>query len=259
MKVYMSFWTQEETFKQYQFINILKVALYYAKQHYNEINLITDYKGEQILKNIFKWNNISTELESLPKEYKNVWSLGKIKAYQTIASYGDPFLHLDYDVFLVNKLPFDLVNSDIFCQSIERGCDARYQLHFFEKYCINKFYEDKFKSNWAPNCGIIGGKDLDFFEKYSSLALKTILDKDNANFWATNYYMKSDLKACIGEQYYFAISCNILNKKIKTLFSRTDYNVKIHSKTGYIHLIRDAKNSPMALKNIEYLNNFIIK
>ena len=259
MKVYMSFWTQEDTLKSYQFFKILKVALYYAKQHYNEIHLITDYRGEELLKDIFSWSSITTELESLPREYKNVWSLGKIKSYDIIADRGDPFLHLDYDVFLVKELPIDLINADIFCQSIERECNIMYKLVEFEKYCINKFYEDKFKTNWAPNCGIIGGKDLDFFKKYAELALKSILAKENIEFWGTPYYIHSDIKSCLAEQYYLAVASNIFNKKIKSLFSRSNYNIKIHSKSGYVHLIRDAKNSPMALKNIQYLNDFIIK
>lgn len=257
----MSFWTREETLKEYQFIKILKVALYYAKQHYKEINLITDYAGEKMLKNVFNWHSISTELESLPKEYKDVWSLGKIKSYNMISKYGDPFLHLDYDVFLIKPLPEKLVQSDLFCQSIEENCYSRYQLYAFDKYCKNKFYPFEFdlqSEDWAPNCGIIGGKDLDFFQKYSDLVFKLVLDEENKMFWLC-HYLNSDKKSCIPEQYYLGLMSKFLNKKIETLFKVKFDKVRNLQRNHYVHLCREGKRDPQALKNIEYLNDFVIK
>lgn len=261
MKVYMSFWTQDKVLEDYKFIDILKVALYYAKQHYKEIQLITDYKGEELLKNIFNWTSLSTELESLPKEYKDVWSLGKIKAYNLIAEKGDPFLHFDSDVFMIKPLPKNLLNSDIFCQSIEQNCYLSYKIYKFDKYCINKFYPDNINiinHTWSPNCGIVGGTDLDFFKTYSETALRLVLDESNKIFWIKNT-LPSHLKSCIAEQYYLGLIASSLNKKVTPFLRLKGLKVLDLEPDTYIHLCSSGKNNKKALDNIQYLNDFIIK
>lgn len=263
MKIYMSFWSTDKTFVEDKIIKLLNVSLYYAKQHYKEINLITDYTGEKFLKDIFNWNSITTELESLPKEYKDVWSLGKIKAYNLIAKKGDPFLHFDSDVFLIKELPEDLLNSNIFCQSFEKNCYSDYKLYAFNEFCINKFYPKEFnifdKNNHScPNCGIVGGKDLDFFKIYSETSMNVVLDKENKRFWTKNY-IQPHLRACIAEQFYLGAISKCLNKEITTFIQIKNRKALNYKSNEYIHLCGSSgKNDKTAIDNIEYLNKYII-
>ena len=80
-----------------------------------------------------------------------------------------PFLHVDGDTYIFDKLPIDYKNSDLVCQSYE------YNFSFYGKVlkqvCENlknlpiEIYNYNSENFQAINAGIIGGKDVFFFKQ----------------------------------------------------------------------------------------------
>ena len=86
MKAYYSYWSKGYISQVDDFyLDMSKLSAFYAKKNYGEIHLVTDSVSVDSLKNIADWTSISTELDSLPKEYSHVWSLGKILTFKIAA------------------------------------------------------------------------------------------------------------------------------------------------------------------------------
>jgi hypothetical protein len=202
------------------------------KAAYGEINLITDNKGAEIF-GCYDWTTIDTSLEQLPKEYGEVWSLGKLKAFNIIANKGEPFFHFDHDVFINKRLPPEIESAGVVFQSPEYIYSKyHYDLPLFIRggVCPHRLIPDNFTSVndtgditrdiVAFNCGVVGGLDVDFFKFYSHTALEMVLHPANAKLWLTpnSVWMAerpktfmSWTKAVLAEQYHAAVTCNYLN------------------------------------------------
>lgn len=261
MKVYISFWPQAKRYKnnfieEDLFTRSLDLCFNLAQKHYKQINLITDALGEEKLRDKYKWDSIDLSLEDLDKNFQNVWNLGKIKAYNIISQKGDPFLHLDYDVFLFNPLPENILKENIFCQSIEMNTHKKYQVNNFLKLCKNKYYAKNISTNKSPNCGIIGGKDLDFFYQYSKSALQMVFDKDNLEFWNSEK-VPSWQKACILEQYYMQTCLYFFKKETVSLYKDyLQYKKEFFLKNdGYLHAFGEEKEKDIKMGEAFYLKN----
>jgi hypothetical protein len=233
---------------------MIKKSVELISNAYGEVHLITDTEGAKKY-SFVEWGTVDTSLNSLPKEYCETWSLGKIKAYNIIARRGESFLHFDHDFFINQRLPKDIEEKSIIFQCLEPAHPNRnYNTAAFKKYCPFKhithvdeiIYFDDFKNSktsftnifptHAFNCGIVGGSDLDFFYDYSESALKTVLDPFNAPFWTINYKIsksrysaniKSWTKAILAEQYYAAMISNLQNKEPYFISSPNKYETEV--------------------------------
>ena len=257
MKVYLSYSNRGYKGAPSQnTINLHKLCLYHLKKHYKEIYFLTDSSSKPFFKDL-PWTGISTDLDCVPKDYPDVWSLSKIMAYDIISKKGDPFLHLDDDVILWKPLPEEIVNSDVFVQ-----CPEIIENH---KYEINKFIENcPYKSIFIStgflrtsyNLGIFGGKDLDFISEYAKTSLDFIFNENNNYFWKEyKGYKEYWCKAVLAEQYFFTAFSIYKNKKISCLFSNWPSEQQCADK-GYSHLMQ-VKNHPYMIEKIKILTNDI--
>lgn len=254
MKFYMSWWTKGN--KHYSSYAKMEEILFYTekninllRKNYDEINLITDNDGKNIFKNL-KWSNIYTPLENISDKHSQVWCLGKLYAYQFLTQKNEPFMHVDYDFFIFNKLPNNVLSCGILTQSEESLSKLFYvyNLDLFEKKCINKYLAKNIQTSVAYNCGIVGGHDINFFDFYSDTAIKMIEDDKNVDLWlnknnAKDYYTLPIL----AEQYYLAASAKFLNRKVNCLFDLlandlldenkmySPRNMDFFERTGCIH------------------------
>lgn len=256
MKPYFSYWSPGYKKIDSQTIDLIKLSTFFAKKHYGQIHLITDSKGYNRLKDVCNWDSISKDLDTLPVDYSEVWSLGKIKTFEIASRRKEQFIHLDFDVILWKKLPKFIEEADIFCQSREG--------HVTEWDCVNRLYElenrgyieNHIKPYISPNCGIIGGKNFEFINQYSMSALNMVFNKKNEWFWKfyKGYHFE---KAVLAEQYYLAICAEYFEKDIVYLLN--DGSDKECEQIGYTHLL-GAKNDPLtAYKIKEALDKLNIK
>jgi len=212
MNVAMSYWTRGGKSRvSHHDMNMHQLSLHYALKHYGNVHLYTDEEGAKRLKHL-PFTSVSTELKDLPKVNTN-WALGKIYAYKLLADKGQPFLHLDSDVFLFEPLPEQLVNARVFAQHMEgqpgSGVNAQYMLkHFYDVFTYAPFAYTE--PSFAANMGIFGGTDTDFIGRYAMTSLAFCLDKSKALIQNALWHQVAKLanqpidwvKAAIPEQYF---------------------------------------------------------
>jgi hypothetical protein len=186
MDIYYTHWNIFQNYK-----NSTKFAEESFKsfnKHYDNIYLVTDSNTHKYNPTLldFPWTDISYDLDGLDKTYTKVWTAGKIKTYDIAAKNKKPFLHVDFDVFINNKIPQELEESDIIIQSSHtENVSDRWGTGAYhdDEFIKSRFIDNNIRSEKNYNCGVFGGKDYDFIEHYCDVALKTIFDKSNEPFW----------------------------------------------------------------------------
>ena len=226
MKPCLSFWTYGGMYahdlnipdKSNTILNMYKVCAYLLLRLYGEVHLITDKRGAKFLKDI-PFTTVDISLENLPKDMGIIWSAGKIYSYKLLADKKEPFFHLDADVIMTQKLPEDLVNSDVFVQNKEFNVFDAYGVLEFFNLIPNKYFLAEKLSNTSYNMGVFGGKDFEFIKYYSETALRAALDQDNLRAIRNHYFTEYHYPACIFEQYFLTLAAQIKNKNVTTFIT----------------------------------------
>jgi hypothetical protein len=271
-----------------------------ALHSYGNIHLITTLEGKEFLKDIpytsveiFDENieQIDLSMTELVGEYPDVWALSKMIAYYQIAKKKKPFFHIDYDVFLFNRLPEEYNTADLVVQHIENTnmINFYYDLDQFEKHVGDKFFYDPNKK-LAFNCGIFGGNNFDAIISYFQESMKLLLSPKNEVYWkyykkiiqskylkiydengyqeksfnplnpTTDYIANANLSSCILEQFWLYQFCEHIKLKPKLIFENIDYRtwpdfydqIKDRSRElGYVHLMGALKYETQILDMIE--------
>ena len=206
MQVYHSYWSAGYAGKPDPFlIDLHRLSAYLAKKHYGNVHLVTDSQGASLLGNL-GYDSVSTQLDSLPLQYSEIWSLGKIWTYIHAASQGQPFMHIDYDVMLWKPLPTEMTSSPVFAERIELDVNRRYGLDRFFSRCPNAHdlagAEDL---DGAINAGVVGGQNTDFIGEAYKKSWEFVMDPVNAQYMTgpRDLEAPSWARATIAEQLYF--------------------------------------------------------
>jgi hypothetical protein len=190
------------------------VSVHTALRHYPDTILVTDTPGRRLLVDRLglPFNAISTELDRIPERHQRWWMLGKLVAYQLQAQ---PFIHIDSDVFLWNRLPAHLTNSPVLTQNPEYHQKADYGIDELDATLRRGDGVLPVEWQWAcsldhvvrvENCGIIGGQDAGFIAHYARTALAFVESDANqaalrdlpVGFWHNCAVEQFLLAACIG-------------------------------------------------------------
>lgn len=248
----------EEHKKQIQ-INLLKLNFHILKLYYKNIYLVTDTETLPFVDGL-EWSNIYTLLDIIPEQYLNaVPALSKLYAYNFAAKQKKPFIHIDNDLFILDKFNLEVENSQAIAED-ERPID----MHFIAWSSILKEYCNNlnFFLKTYYNCGIIGGQNYSFFEKYSSSAIELILNEKNKNFFLeSNHFSRLD-KSILSEQIHYAFCIKKFNVPINII--NKNYLNNSTLKYNYIHFIGPQKyiifkNKIFDFDNpLEFLKSFYI-
>ena len=141
-------------------------------QFYEDIELITDRKGKELLIDQLKlpYKNVRVELDKLNLvEIPGLWVMKKIYSYTL---HEEPFLNVDGDVYVYEPFPDELISAPLIAQNIEQDFDYYKELvglvtdifPSVPKPIIEQIY--KGKEIQASNAGILGGIDYVFFKDY---------------------------------------------------------------------------------------------
>lgn len=258
-KVYMSLSTKGIGFSYTQ-INVWKLSLALAKKHYGEVSLITDSDGANILQDL-PFDNVIIQLNDIPN-YNTIWSLGKIYAYKYICGLNEPFLHLDGDVFLWEKLPENLTDSAIFVQSKDEKINEHNIYNIFKLQadlnCALPYEWITSAGLQCYNMGIFGGANLTLINNYCDFVINMINNPLYANLWngvpgvisnnSNDNFNSSNTKATMVEQGNFGIYCHNNNITPSLFFNNISDDDNITYKK-YTHLILN-KNEPAILERI---------
>lgn len=253
--VYMSWYSK--TPPSQNTINLHEFSLHYVNKHYKNCTLITNSISKKYFSHL-NFTNITTDLDEIDHIETKVWAIGKIFSYKSICKKEKPFLHLDYDVFLKNKISKDFLLSPVFVQN-EENCVWEHEINctgynYNLKNISNKiknYISNPSKNDKAYNMGIFGGKNLKFINEYAETSIKFILDENNKKLFEYLHDINPASPSLIVEQYLLwklakdnkiLVNCYIGGNNIDEL-KQNGFNI------GYVHL--------MGSKNQKKIINYI--
>jgi len=163
MKVIFSFWTlPNKVQKDLEFFKAMAATSnFFAQRCGYETVLYTDSSAKEVFSKINYNNVIDLPQETLNKFPTSVWSMGKILTASLI---NEPFIHIDFDIFLKSPLnPELLLNEAIFFHH-EIWMDRPLADTTF----LIKRKPENLKNNHSVrsyNCGIFGGTNYIAFKE----------------------------------------------------------------------------------------------
>jgi hypothetical protein len=220
--------------KKYNYFSIALSCLQLCS-FYDCVELITDEMGRYLLieKMGLPYTSVRVELNQLDKFDSCLWALGKIYAYRV---QDGPFLHVDNDLFIWKAFEDRIMEADLTAQNAEFGV---------------KEYADTFKViasefSYLPSCfqklagasaiscanaGIMGGSNLDFFQKYASEVF-TFVERNTPQIREKSAVLHSGNLNIVCEQVLFYMLARTCNARITYLFPESERTPR---SLGYFH------------------------
>lgn len=210
--------------KKYNYFSWV-LSCHQFRKYYDEVELVTDEAGYDLLINKLKlpYTSVKVELDELNHYHPDLWALGKIYAY---GIQDKPFLHVDGDVFIWKKFDADLESASLVCQSKEEGAhfNRMYSTVFLPMLQHFEYFPEVMDQSIrrndgirAINAGILGGCNTDFFKAYAKEAFNFInrnlehLDKIELN-----------LSSIIFEQFLFSAMIEERSEVLRYFNPRTN-------------------------------------
>lgn len=253
---YYSYWSKGHKKPDKFLMASQKLSLNCAKKHFDRVHFVTDSAGREHFKEL-PFDTVSTELDTLDPAYGDAWCLGKLVTYKTAAERGEPFLHIDYDVYLWPQFRRELLESELLAQHDEGDMSyVFYNVPVVLANCPKLYLLENVRPLNAINTGVLGGKNCEFLAAYAEEALAFLLDPANRKFWTSNKWLdpRGDniwQKTCVSEQYYLEAFRRHREKTITYVLPR-DTSEKNAREAGYTHLLMakwrpDVKEKVMSL------------
>jgi len=224
MKIIQSFWSKpfekpyDDSFesrfmggfplKRY-FIYTWALSILRLKEHFNDVHLVTDDFGKQLMIDAleFPYSTFSTELNEIADIPSKFWCSGKLHAF---AKTKQPFLHFDGDVILGDNFNKNITSKNIIAEYHYEDKPKIYQgaLNYLKDEksnfiktnkiieiinAVNYIYKDY-------NLGIVGGNDYAFLNEFAIESIKLI--ERNKSVITTNEFSPGFLN-CFIEQFSF--------------------------------------------------------
>lgn len=270
--------------KPKEYFELIERSFNSYKNQYKDVTIFCDSSGIEYIK---KYTNIPTSnlLEkkfNVSEDYSETWSLAKIFCYSDLAKKGDPFCFFDLDTIIHRKFDEEFLNAEIFCYD---NLSRRLVKDWFYKEYINFLLSNKDFSNnqyiltllkelnnliglessildtrdgknvveydtLIPNCAIIGGKNLDIFNHFSTNAIKNVLDPDNRKFWI-DFKRDKDMwsKACIAEQFLLGLEIIKASKNLKFKVETGMYSSIVNC-CKYYNFFSGSKKTPKTITHV---------
>lgn len=218
-------------------------------KYYNNVELYTTDEGARWLIDLLglPYTKVHTDLANFSLPHPKLWALPKVYTYSLQEK---PFLHVDGDVFLFERLPHRLLEGELICQNIEKGTDyyISAQKQIMQNFC---YFPSMVKNDfchkqtlYAVNAGLLGGNDLNFFRRYTKEAFTYV----DTNFNFLKYIDIQKFNIFFEQHLFYSMSCHE-GKYITCL----DEN--IYDDNGYRN-IGSIDEAPYVEKYIHLLGNF---
>jgi hypothetical protein len=156
------------------FIQCAEESIDGARKTFKKITLYVDFSGKEILKDLlYKFDDI-VEVE-VPEWSGYFFSYIKFLAF---IEQLEPFIHLDLDFVINERLPDDILEKNIIVQFQEEFRLYKYRAYDYITQVENPdkiIYDYLMKGAYNPSAycvGIFGGADLDFIKRYSKDVLR---------------------------------------------------------------------------------------
>lgn len=255
-KCIYSFWSKpcmsEGVFVKYagfkgfkNFARATHLSVLYSKENFKDVVLYTDTEGKKLLIDYLKlpFDKVEIILDDISNIDPSFWAFGKIKA---LSLQKEPFLHIDFDVFLFKKLPNRLLEADCFFQCKE--IDYYWYKDGLQYLIDSNFSLENvnFKENIAYNCGIMGFNDLSIINLWFKNCQKFV------EFFKDTFITEL-MPNILFEQHqiYHLINNNRSYNNIQLIGEEHTDVEEVSEEIGYTHLLAKNKNIPTVIKKVE--------
>jgi hypothetical protein len=232
-----------------------------ARRHYPEVALVTDREGARVLVEEIglRFTEVSTELDALDGVETRWWAIGKLFAHRAQRA---PYVHVDADAYLWNRLPAIVEHAPVLAQSPEPVIGP-----FYDPWRLHDQLERM--AGGAPEawtwylrhgrqiaacCGIVGGQDVGLLRSYAELAIDVALSPRYRAVWkshGTETHMVTIeqylLPACVAHRR--AKRGGGRDVYLQYLFPSASFDRA--KEVGYTHVIGYAKWNPKANARVE--------
>ena len=272
MKAVFSFWSKPyygslhkgfAGFPSEHFFKVaFELAILTARNHFKTIELITDTEGSQLLveKMGLQFDTVTTDLDECHDIPVNLWAFGKLKAYSV---QKEPFMHLDFDLFMLKPLPKWFFDAQILMQSEENFKQSYFQ-YYKQGFDVLKSHKNTpvemgaygdviLSEQSAHNAGVLGGQNWQALSDYGTKAMQFI--RDNLDVIEKLQPLTISEMNIIYEQAFITRYAKHHNIEIKTLLSDKHYTNSEAENLGFVHLIAGAKGSIELCKKVEITLN----
>jgi len=217
----------------------LSLSVEYSKKFFSEVELVTNDYGKKILINKYKipFTSVSVALNKLDI-HPDLWAFAKIVSYSI---QKEPFVHIDLDVVLWEKIPSRLTKERIFFQhkdTFDMQPGYRYLVSAIASTTVSYFCSEK-KIEHAHNCGVVGVNDLSLTKKWFALANDFIFNHNNRYFW--NKLENKGQMNYLFEQYFISCICAGEGFEPDVLIKNFNYKSVTHPEFKMTHLWGDGK------------------
>ena len=222
---------------------------------YNPTNKLVFYGNESIvniLSNIFHLPYDDYQIHLIKGTLQN-----KLYCYPKIETYKlqtEPFIHVDCDIFVKEAFPQKILQGNVVAQHLENditfyGRVYNYLLeHQIElpEYYHNSLTREGIKSY---NAGIIGGHNLDFFQKYTQEFDKLLECNEHTLLRMDKIFLMN----VVFEQWLLYSLTMEMNEDVQSYYDTTVYNFMMpnggvlnwilkDSKIPYLHIMEHKRN-----------------
>jgi hypothetical protein len=246
------------------------LSLETARKHYEKTSLFTDDEGARTLIDGIglEFDTVSVALNALAQSDPEWWTLGKMMTYR---AQTEPFIHIDEDVFLWQRLPEQLEQAPVFAQNAEYfSCPAWwYQPEALESVVQQHcgwlpdewvWYRSSGQAQRGECCGIVGGSRVDFVRYWADLGIRMIEHPRNRYGWSRLTNKLAHM--LLIEQYLLAVCIEYHRKRPDSPYSDIEIQYLFDSESnpfdpdcaarkGFTHLIGPAKQDALLMERLE--------
>lgn len=245
-KAVLSYFNPDESFgnrcgfiRYSDFLYTTALSALCASRHFKEVQFVSSDWGIDVIKPLnMPFTSYSNKLNEMKTVSKYFWAYGKLLAYNI---QDEPFVHIDNDVFLWDPLPPKILKARLCFQSHEPFDKDGYKYYNLLKTCFDEApvkpqaILDNPVNDFAYNCGICGGHDLDIFKEWISCSKEYIFAPENQDLFFKKHGTLLIHQNLFHEQYFMAslIKKHGLRPEVKVLDNDA---MKIATKYKYTHL-----------------------
>ncbi len=225
----------------------LALSVQYSKKNFNQVELVTNDFGKRLLIDKYKIPFTSVDLSLNGFDvHPDLFAMAKMKTYSIQKK---PFIHIDIDCILWQKISNKILKSPLFFQHKETFAQQPGYKHLVR--AINgttvAYYCREKKVDYSFNCGVVGANDLELIKKWYHIAEDFVLNPANKHFWDT-LENKGQMNFLF-EQFF--IACVTKDVDVKFLLDDFDFKNVEKPKFKMTHLWGDTKKSVMEIAKIK--------
>jgi len=214
----------------------LALSLEYSKKQFETVELVTNKAGYELL--IKKYDLPFDTVKFFPTEFDTLnpdfWAYAKIYAYSI---QEEPFIHIDNDVIVFNKIPQEKLEAPLLFQNKEYFKEhTGYTRLIDEALTFPKLDFSLFKNlpQFAYNCGVVGCNSLEFIVEWKKIVDEYLFNPRNKNTW--DGIKDKHSHNHLYEQFFSSSLISRDNIKAQTLLADDFYVSTYRDKVGLVHL-----------------------